>query len=458
MHNLVRLSLALSLTVAGCTDQSTEPIAGDTPMTQITSAPSEDTYDRFASIEFEGERSASFECRLNDGEWAQCESPLVLTNLSMGTQTVRVRGVSSQGQTDPSPATAEWEIVSVFGARGAPLVHEGSIPPPDPHGGSFRIQCGVSHYAYDDPIVFPGRPGRAHLHMFFGNEQSDFSSTVESMFTTGTSTCHGDALNRSSYWIPSVLTPRFDEAGGARTHPNGQPVLSVVHPLQAPHVYYKSSVDDLSSIQSLPYGLRMIKGDPGVTGPVGEEKLYDIRWYCESWSLEGRIRSHRDFAEHIPRCAVGDWVNLFISFPECWDGVNLDTDDHSSHVARFIHSAQGLVCPASHPVPIPKISYTFFFGVTDQNAGPEGDSRHWRVASDAYEVDPDTRPGGYSIHADWFMAWHPEIMDSAVEHCIRAGRDCSGGEIGNGWRLSWFREGTHRLPSDIHQGHGHGGH
>lgn len=101
--SLVRLSLALSLTVAGCTDQSTEPIAGEAPTTQITSAPSADTHDRFAWIEFEGERSASFECRLNGGEWAQCERPLVLTNLNMGTQTVRVRGVSSQGQTDPSP-------------------------------------------------------------------------------------------------------------------------------------------------------------------------------------------------------------------------------------------------------------------------------------------------------------------------------------------------------------------
>ena len=48
-----------------------------------------------------------------------------------------------------------------------------------------------------------------------------------------------------------------------------------------------------------------------------------------------------------------------MTFPSCWDGKNLDSPDHASHVA---YSTDGLVlsgdgCPASHPVRIPQLMY-----------------------------------------------------------------------------------------------------
>lgn len=437
-----------------------DPASDPIPVTEIVNAPQDSTFDRYAVIEFRGQNAESFQCRVNDQDWYECTSPLRLVNLEMGTQTVSIRGLSSQGTPEPTPQSAQWNIISVFAAPNSPLVYTGSIPRRDPNNmGNFRIQCGISHFAYDDPIVYPRQAGRAHLHMFMGNEQSDFSSTVESMFTTGNSTCHGGTLNRSSYWIPSVLAPQFDAAGRMRTKADGTPVFSVVTPIIAPHVYYKSGVDDLSSIQPMPFGLRMIKGDPKVSGPIGEEKLYDIRWFCESHATSGRIRSHRDYSEHIPRCSAPDSVGLSIGFPECWNGRDLDVPDHASHMSRITHSAdRGHHCPSSHPVALSKVSYTFFFEVNASNVGPEGDTRHWRLSSDAYPVDPDTRPGGYSVHADWFMAWHPEIMQAWTENCIQKGLDCSGGDLGNGWRLPWFREGTGRMPPNIIQGHPHSSH
>ena len=38
---------------------------------------------------------------------------------------------------------------------------------------SLKIECRASHAAADDPIVFPGRPGAAHLHEFFGNQTTN---------------------------------------------------------------------------------------------------------------------------------------------------------------------------------------------------------------------------------------------------------------------------------------------
>jgi hypothetical protein len=41
-------------------------------------------------------------------------------------------------------------------------------------------------------------------------------------------------------------------------------------------------------------------------------------------------------------------------FPMCWDGVNLDSPDHKSHMAYPTGVGNGN-CPASHPVRIPGI-------------------------------------------------------------------------------------------------------
>jgi hypothetical protein len=36
-------------------------------------------------------------------------------------------------------------------------------------GNNFFANCRFSHTNNDDPIVYPGEPGRSHAHTFFGN-------------------------------------------------------------------------------------------------------------------------------------------------------------------------------------------------------------------------------------------------------------------------------------------------
>ncbi len=61
---------------------------------------------------------------------------------------------------------------------------------------------------FDDPIVYPGQPGRSHLHTFFGNTGTNANSTASSIANTGNSTCRGGTLNRSSYWVPAMIDTR----------------------------------------------------------------------------------------------------------------------------------------------------------------------------------------------------------------------------------------------------------
>jgi Domain of unknown function (DUF1996) len=40
-------------------------------------------------------------------------------------------------------------------------------------GSNVYSNCPFSHTSTDDPIVYPGQPGRSHAHTFFGNRSFD---------------------------------------------------------------------------------------------------------------------------------------------------------------------------------------------------------------------------------------------------------------------------------------------
>ena len=417
------------------------PLAVASPETVLQTGPAATTADRYAVFVFEGTGAASFECRLDGGAFAPCTSPYVALDLAAGAHHFAVRALDAGGTPDPSPAEHTWTVASAFDVPSPSLEYHGVPPEPDPDGGSFRIKCELSHGSYDDPIVYPGQPGAAHLHTYFGNEEADAFSDEVSLFTSGPSTCQGDAFNRSAYWVPALLHPRY-EGGQPVLNDDGSPTLGVVLPTDgpfAPDIYYKAGVDDLASIQPMPRGLRMIAGRATATGPQPTEV---VRWSCASWT----ITSADDYVGYVPACAAGDEVRLTITFPPCWNGVDLDAPDHQSHLAYVTWSPEaGIHCPASHPVALPQVSYNFGFPVTAENAGADGDSGEWRLASDMYEVSA-AQPGGFSAHGDWFMAWHPEIVETFVEACLHAGRHCAGGDLGNGWSLVGMRPGSGEIP------------
>jgi len=335
------------------------------------------------------------------------------------------------------------------------VVTTGTIPQSDPDGGSFRVKCEFSHLNYDDSIVYPGEQDRSHLHMYFGNTLADYSTTLDRLTTVGTSTCHGGPINRSGYWVPSVMAPVYDSAGQGQYLYDADGFISaeVVTPvggISATDVYYKAAVSDLSSINPMPPGLRMITGNAMSTGPQPKDV---IQWSCES----DVIRSADDFSDFIPACQIGDNVRVTIFFPSCWDGVNLDTPDHSSHMAQpgtynWPQSAEQ-ICPATHPVPVPEVSYNIAYAVTANNAGPDGTSSGWMLSSDMYDVT--NNPGGYSGHGDWFMAWNNEIMQTLTQNCLHLGLHCANGELGQGWALTGHQStGTQHIPPTIARGMG----
>jgi hypothetical protein len=270
----------------------------------------------------------------------------------------------------------------------------------DTTGGEFRTHCDYSHMSFDDPIVYPGQVGRAHLHTFFGNTRAWAGSTAFSIAETGNSTCAGGIANRTAYWVPTLI----DTKDGTALAPEGS------------IWYYKNGWGGIPAkdIRPMPKGLRMIAGNPNGKRP---EDVVHGGWGC--WNGGGGLRP-----AVRTDCAVGDYVVMTVVFPQCWNGKDLDSSDHISHLSYEVKNGQ---CPAAYPVAIPQISLNLKYLVRDASA-----PARWRLSSDMY---PTTQPGGYSVHADWFDGWQEDIKNAWVQHCNTAGFDCHGFLLGDGRTL-----------------------
>lgn len=321
------------------------------------------------------------------------------------------------------------------------------------NAGNFRTFCSFTHFDYADPIVYPRGPGKSHLHAFFGNTavnaySSNGTDATTSIALTGNSTCSGGTKNRSAYWVPAVVyhcpvvfDPTCDYAL------DGMPIAPF-----SLNVYYKgahgagswindgahdSTWSSLHDIQPMPTGFRMIAGDPSAAA----NQTGIVTWLCRSanesndWITSGHIPGTGTGASDA--CPQGTTappygpfvkVRAEVTFPTCWNGVDLDSPTHNTHVAYPTAGA----CPVGW-VQIVGIGYQVDFritntGVHDAVGGRDiSDVKRWRLDSDRYS---DTMPAGYSMHGDWFNGWIAAVMLKWVTDCLRTGIDCHDDIIG----------------------------
>ena len=265
--------------------------------------------------------------------------------------------------------------------------------------GAFREACEYAGMNQDDALVFPGKPGASHLHTYFG-VIADAFTTSKGILNAEWSSCAGGLLNRSAYWMPAMI----DTKDGTPLKPSSN------------NVYYKGSYlfPTFNRFAPVPSGLHLISGDATNTDP----KKGRGRFACigPQGQNPGWRRTIAD-AYAAGTCVAGADFIAEIDFPICWDGVNLDSPDHQSHVVGAAQGTKGpgnSNCPSSHPVVLPTISYNIHYPVRDSN-----EVARWYLASDRHPA-----PAGSSAHADYFFGWKREIVDTFTKHCLNEQRDC----------------------------------
>jgi hypothetical protein len=293
--------------------------------------------------------------------------------------------------------------------------------------GAFRFVCDAGQLLYDDPIAYPGQPGKSHLHQFFGNTGTNANSTYDSLRTTGQSTCMSP-INRSAYWMPAMLNGR-----GQVVRPDYITIYYKRFPKTAAEC---KTAGGNGGCLSLPNGLRYIFGYNMVSRT---DPLPNSHWF----TCSGANRSN-NIIDTAKYCAVGKHLGAASTALACWDGKNLDSADHRSHMAPEVRISDGTMrCPEDHPWRIPHFSMVAWYTIDDtlDLSGvwplPAGQTT-WSLASDNMPGLAPSRPGS-TLHADWFGAWDNPLMATWVDNCIDKKLSCNSGDLGNGKAMKMFK-------------------
>ncbi|MCP2163453.1 DUF1996 domain-containing protein [Goodfellowiella coeruleoviolacea] len=240
----------------------------------------------------------------------------------------------------------------------------------------FLAECALSHRLPDDPIVLPGLAGASHSHDFFGNTSTNAHSNYQSLLGA-TGNCN-PVVDLSSYWVPTLY--------------NGDTVIA---PTGITFYYLGEGVNNPAAIRPLPVGLKIVAGNARATGDADSS----ARWSCLH---HGEVNPSKDFVV----CPADSMLETYLDFPQCWNGRDLDSADHQSHMSTPVAGA----CPASHPVPVPKLRMVLRYPVT-------GSTARMRLASGP----------GYTMHGDFINVWPAAEMQRRVSNCINVVLKCDHG-------------------------------
>jgi hypothetical protein len=220
-----------------------------------------------------------------------------------------------------------------------------------------------------------------------GSSAIGFSTTFNDLRTSDCTTCMVND-DRSAYWIPELFYH----------YPNGTFDV-VTHGGMT--VYYLQRSASKETVEAFPDGLRMLTGDPDVRNNTGSPASKAISWACLNFNGPATPETPGFANTNCP-----DGLRAQVFFPACWDGVNLDSPDHKSHMAYpdGINNGQ---CPSTHPHHLISIFYEVLFSVAPFNALNAG-GRFVLANGD---------PTGYALHGDFMDGWDKSVLSRAVQTC-----------------------------------------
>lgn len=290
--------------------------------------------------------------------------------------------------------------------------------------GVFRYTCDAGQLKPDDPVLYPAQPTASSPNQFFGNTMADGSSTYSTLRQYGDSTCQS-RVDRSAYWVPAM----YDGTG------------NIVRPDYVTMEYRRRPATDTKcqpSVDSYAVGI-CIPLPNGLRYEIGYDMLGSattlspaVRFTCSGPTAISGEHNMAGAVANCPTAPAGGTYNrlgAIVYSPQCWDGKNLDSPDHRSHVAYTSTGWLGYEqCPSTHPFYIPSFKMTVWYTV-------DANLQKWHFASD------EARPGvaaGTTFHAGWFGGWDNQVMSTWVQNCINKRLNCSGGDLGNGKQMKTY--------------------
>lgn len=220
--------------------------------------------------------------------------------------------------------------------------------------------------------------------------------------------------NKSNYWTPTLYFQSPTNGTFKRVKQKPGPLTG--SPNAGMVVYYIQ----IGTVTAFPKGFRMLSGDPML-------RSYDSN-IADSRSITFRCLQGTDTSGQgtgpdtngMPTTNCPGGVRSQINFPTCWNGKDLDSANHKSHVAYATGSSFGNFgsgCPSTHPVQLPLL-----FLETYWDTAPF--ANEWRNGKSPF-VWSMGDPTGYGYHADYMMGWPEDTLKKAMSQCTDQGGQIS---------------------------------
>lgn len=241
-----------------------------------------------------------------------------------------------------------------------------------------------------DPIVSPGGVA-SHVHNIAGGSNFGPSADYAAMQQSSCTSCPIKE-DLSAYWTPQLYY-----------HYGNGSVVSVNNGGTTVYYLQRSGQGD-GPIKAFPEGFKMISGNPNLRSYDGTSRAQQaINYVCLDFT-KGSYSSNS-----FPTTNCPDGLRAQIVFPSCWDGVNLDSPDHKSHVAFPTGISTGRCDDPNFPVRLVTIFYEVFYNV--------GDFANMWYGSKSPFVLANGDTTGYSLHGDFLNGWNVPVLQKAIDTC-----------------------------------------
>ncbi|WP_223188747.1 DUF1996 domain-containing protein [Streptomyces sp. TRM68416] len=280
----------------------------------------------------------------------------------------------------------------------------------DASRGTFVTSCGVNEnglFNSDNVIVAPGvSNGAHHFHDYIGNQANDAFASDEDLAAADTS-CENPGDKSSYYWpvlrLQNGTQERDADAPGGGIEGN---TGEIVTPAQVTLTFEGSPRGEVTAMPRL---LRIITGDAKAF--VNGTANANASWSCTGFE-------DRQLKDKYPLCPEGSDVVRTFRFQSCWDGRNIDSANHRTHVA--FAAADGS-CPAGFRA-IPQLVQRIVYDVDAPSVADGGRT----IPFFAVDSFPEQLHKPVTDHGDFINVFDEDLMREMVD-CINEGRQCDAG-------------------------------
>ncbi|KIK58110.1 hypothetical protein GYMLUDRAFT_246478 [Collybiopsis luxurians FD-317 M1] len=262
-----------------------------------------------------------------------------------------------------------------------------------------------------DPIINPGTVS-GHVHSVVGG--SNFGMTL-STASLRNSECTSMPIqeDHSNYWYPHL----YFQMGLSHLSMSGMSCKSAFAVIwrkltvysRSYYLYNDAENGQPNTVQAFPDDFRMISGDMTL-------RSYNASSYAQQavtflcLDFNGVSTKYNE----LPPVSCPSGIRAQINFPMCWDGKNLDSADHKSHVAFPSGGPDSGTCDdPNFPVTLPRIFIEGYWDTGDFDSIRDTDAMN---STQPY-VFSHGDPTGYGYHADFYNGWKSGVLQNVLDKC-----------------------------------------